>query len=86
MFVKKQCLFTSLSNVILKPFPKQALDFTRLQNKSFENTAGKGEIAHNEQFLLSPFLTVFSTSFRNFQSFFIKFEIAVYKLFQIGTV
>ena len=37
-----------------KPFPKQALVFTCLQNKSFENTVGKGEIARNEQFLLFP--------------------------------
>ena len=32
--------------------PKQALVFTCLQYKSFENTAGKEEIARNEQFLL----------------------------------
>ena len=32
-----------------KPFPKQDLVFTCLQNKSFENTVGKGEIALNEQ-------------------------------------
>ena len=36
------------------PFPKQALVFTCLQEKSFKNTLGKGEIAHNEQFLLYP--------------------------------
>ena len=36
------------------PFPKQALVFTCLQYKSFENTAEKGEIAGNEQFLLFP--------------------------------
>ena len=35
-------------------FPKQALVFTCLQYKSSENTAGKGEIARNEQFLLFP--------------------------------
>ena len=31
-----------------------------LGNKPFENTVGKGEIAHNEQFLLFPqrFLTI----------------------------
>ena len=34
--------------------PKQALLFTCLQYKSFENTVGKGEIARNEQFLLFP--------------------------------
>ena len=39
---------------IYQPFPKQALLFTCLQYKSFENTVGKGEIAHNEQFLLFP--------------------------------
>ena len=37
-----------------QPFPKQALVFTCLQYKSFENTAGKGEIARYEQFLLFP--------------------------------
>ena len=37
-----------------QPFPKQALVFMCLQYKSFENTVGKGEIAHNEQFLLFP--------------------------------
>ena len=37
--------------VFHKPFPEQALVFTCL--KCFENTVGKGEIAHNEQFLLS---------------------------------
>ena len=35
-------------------FPKQALVFTYLQYKLFKNTVGKGEIAHNEQFLLFP--------------------------------
>ena len=44
--------------------PKQALVFTCLQYKPFENTVGKGEIARNEQFLLFqlcflPFLRTF---------------------------
>ena len=45
------------------PFPKQALVFTCLQYKTFENTVGKGEIARNEQFLLFPqcFLSVWRT-------------------------
>ena len=38
--------------VLRYPFPKQALVFTCLQYKSFENTVEKGEI--------SPFPTVFS--------------------------
>ena len=40
--------------ISLVPFPKQALVFTCLQYKSFENTVGKGDIARNEQFLLFP--------------------------------
>ena len=34
--------------------PFQALNFRCLQHKSFENTVEKGEITHNEQFLLFP--------------------------------
>ena len=37
--------------LIGQPFPKQALVFTCLHLESFENTVGKGEIAHNENFL-----------------------------------
>ena len=48
---------------LIETFPKQALVFTYLQYKPFENTAGKGEIARNEQFLLFPqsFLPVWRT-------------------------
>ena len=35
-----------------KPIPKQALVFTCLQYKPFENSVGKGEIARHEQFHL----------------------------------
>ena len=48
-------------------FPKQSLVFTCLLSKSFENTAGKGEIARNEQFLLFP--QCFSTHLENFLLF-----------------
>ena len=44
-------------------FSKEALVFTCLQYKSFENTTENGEIACNEQF--SPFPTVFSTLLGN---------------------
>ena len=37
-----------------KLFPKQALVFTCLQYKCFENTLRKGEISRYEQFLLFP--------------------------------
>ena len=40
--------------VLVLTFPKQALVFICLQYKSFENTVRKGEIAHDEQFLLFP--------------------------------
>ena len=52
-----------------EPFPKQALVFTCLLYKSFENTAGKGEIAHDEQFLLFSlcFLSIWKTFFHRHQ-------------------
>ena len=50
-----------------KPFPKQALVFTCLQYKSFENTVEKGEIAWNKQFLL--FLQCFLPVWRTFCHF-----------------
>ena len=69
------CIFFSLNAKVWKKggcygklFPKKALLFTCLQYMSFENTAGKGEIARNEQFLLFPqcFLSIWRT-FRHFQ-------------------
>ena len=47
-------------------FPKQALVFTCLLYKPFENTVGKGEIARYAQFLLFP---VFSTCLEIFLPF-----------------
>ena len=64
------------SAVVLLTFPKQALVFTCLQYKSFENTAGKGEIARNEQFLLSH--SVFYP-FGEPPAVFIKFKIVIFQ-------
>ena len=50
-----------------EPFPKQALVFTCLQYMPFENAVGKGEIAHNEQFLL--FSQCFLPVLKNFLPF-----------------
>ena len=60
----RDCVVKSLRTTILDlmkmaesspyPFPKQALVFKCMQDKPFENTKGKGEIARNEQFLLFP--------------------------------
>ena len=41
-------------NYLPYPIPTQWHLLTLLRNKPFENTVGKGEIAHNEQFLLFP--------------------------------
>ena len=54
-------LYTKYSPSQNKPW------FLRVCSTSLENTVGKGEIAHNEQFLL--FLTVFSTLLENFLLF-----------------
>ena len=48
-------------------FPKHALVFTSLQYKSFKDTVGKGEIAHNQQFLL--FQECFLPCYRTFCRF-----------------
>ena len=53
----------------------------RLQNKSFENTVGKGEITRNEQFLHFP--QCFPSISRNF-AIFITFEIIVCNLNEFG--
>ena len=53
----------------IEPLPKQALLFTCLRYKSFENTVGKGEIAHNKQFLLFP------QCFQNFLPFSSKLKL-----------
>ena len=51
-----------------------------LGNKPFENTVGKGEIAHNEQFLLLP--QCFSTRLDNFLLFLsnLKLSSAIFSL------
>ena len=48
--------------------------------QAFENTMGKGEIAHNKQFLLFP------QCLQLVSAIFVKFEIVVCKLFQFGRV
>ena len=68
----------------LNPFPNRPwLLRGCLQLTSFENTAGKGEIARNEQFSFSR--SVFYPSGELF-AIFIQFEIVVCKLFQLRRV
>ena len=55
----------------------------RAELKSFENTVGKEEIAHNEQFLLFP--QCFKP-FGELSAIFIRFEIVICKLFAFGRV
>ena len=52
----------------VKPFSKQAVVFTCLQYKYFENTVGNGEIACKEQFFLFP--NCFLTFGRTFHYFY----------------
>ena len=54
-----------------------------LQHKSFENTVGKREIAHNEQFLLFP--QCFLPFWKSF-CHFIKFKIILCELFKFGRI
>ena len=49
-----------------------------LGNKPFENTVGKGEIARNEQFLLTHSVL---NPFGYLSAIFVKYEIVVCKLF-----
>ena len=51
-----------------------------LQYKSFENTVGKGEIAHNEQFLLFP---VFSTLLENCTPFYSNLKLSSANVFSL---
>ena len=44
---------TVIVNLEFNPFPNKPW-FLRVCSTSLENTVGKGEIAHNEQFLLFP--------------------------------
>ena len=70
--------------ILNRPFPKQTLVFTCLQYKSIENTVGKGEIAHNEQFLLFP--TVFSTRLENFPLFSSNLKFVVWERVKTGNM
>ena len=47
--VKVICQAQGQNSMSHYPFPKQALVFTGLQYKSFENTVGKGEIARKKE-------------------------------------
>ena len=69
--------------IILTP-SQQALVFTCLQYKSFENTVGEKEkllIMSNFSFSHNVFCP-----FGELSTIFIKFEIVVWKLFQFGSV
>ena len=58
-----QTYHKKLSNATLTLSQTSPGSFTGLQDKSFENTQGKGEIARSEQFLLFPqcFLPIWLT-------------------------
>ena len=85
MFVTDRHDMTLTVKVALNPnttnFPKQALVYTCLQDNSFENTEGKGEIARNEQFLLFP--SVFSTYLESFLPFSTNLKLSSAKSFSL---
>ena len=56
------------------PFPKQAVVFTCLLYRSFENTVGKGEIARN----------VFSSLYGHFSSFSLNLKLSSAKPLSLG--
>ena len=75
LFTSKMCQLykqylqgTEQITIGIDPFPNKLWFFTCLQYKSFENTAGRGEVARYEQFLLFPkcFLPVWE-AFCHFQ-------------------
>ena len=66
-----------------KPFPNKPWFLTCLQHKTFENTVGKGEIAHNEHFSFTH--SVFYP-LGDLSAIFVKFEIVGCKLFQLRRV
>ena len=79
MYILKQnsenMMFSELNTSYI--LTTQSRHLTTLRNKPFENTVGKGEIAHNKQFFF--FSTVFSTHCKTFCSFH-QFEIVLCKL------
>ena len=84
---QKACFPGASKGVIVwewdNPFPNKPWFLMCLQDKSFENNWGKGEIAHNEQFLLSP--TVLIPYWKTFHHFH-QITIVVCKVFQFGRV
>ena len=67
MFKAFQLINNGSDNEVCLTLSQTSPGFKCLQYKSFENTAGKGEIVRNEQFLLFP--TVFSTHLESFLPF-----------------
>ena len=81
---KKEIFFFSFSNNVFSCllFSKQALFFTCLQCKSFENTEKeKLHVTSNFSFSVCVFYP-----FRELSTIFIKFEIVVCKLFEFGSL
>ena len=78
---KNQGLFgKGLTSQNFNPFQNKPWFFTCLQFQSVENTAGKGEIANKQQFLLFP------RCFLTHLIILINSEIVVCNLFQFGKV
>ena len=75
-------LYDDLHAIMFHLFPKKPC-FLHVCSTSLEKTVGKGEIAHNEQFLLFP--QCFHL-FEELSVIFVKFKIVVCKVLQFWTV
>ena len=82
ILIYTHCMGNLLKQV--NPFPNKPWFFTCLQYKSFENSVGKGDIAHDEQCLLFP--QCFLPFWRTFCHFHQLKKIVVCKLLQAGGV
>ena len=74
---------------LIKTFPKQALVFTYLQYKFYENNAEKGEIAlpHSVFYPFRELSTIFIDSkVGELSTIFMKFKIVVSIVFEFGGV
>ena len=74
---------------LFNPFPNKPWFLWCLQYKSFENTAGKGEIARDEQFLLFPkcflrFWKTFRHSHQNENCYLQTFNLEESKICSLG--
>ena len=78
----EKLVMNQMDEIIVQHYTEQALVFTCLQYKSFENTVGKGEIAGNQHFVFLPHNVFYPIKERNQHFSSIKFVVC--QCFQFG--